>query len=280
MSRVSKGVLLVGLVTGIVMGASGCTVQASVKTKTRFTENNIAPSAEPTDAWAGEKIVVRAEGVGVSVNGGLDIRVDATATKVTAVADLVALANDDDEASAKLSLADTKTTFKITKEGDVWNVVCGHGGSHGSSNSGESGCNKVTVTIPAGSDANKIALEAHSGNGSVNVDVSSVTLESLQVNGHGDTTVRAPTTLGSTILVIGEESSDVSLLLPSSFAADVVDLVADAKSITNNVGDLQLTDANGGKTGSRGTAGTGAKSIKVQSTEFAGSTGTVSLGTF
>lgn len=280
MSRVAKAVLLGGLVLGIVASASGCTVQASVKTKTRFTEPNQAPSAEPTEEWAGEKIIVNAQGVGVAVNGGLEVRVDPTAKRVTATADMVALANDDDEASAKLSIVDAKSTFKITKEGDVWNVVCGHGGSHGSSNSGESGCNKVTVTIPAGDSTNKIALDALSGNGSVNIDISATTLESLGVNGKGDITVRAPTTQGASISVVAEQADDVNLLLPASFAADEVYFVADADKIVNNVADLQLTDAEGGKKGSRGTPGEGAKAVKLTSKPFAGSSGQVILGTF
>lgn len=281
MSRVSKGVLLVGLVTGILVGASGCSVQATVKTKTRFQEPNVAPSSEPTEAWAGEKIVVRDEAAGVISGTALTIKVDAAATKVTASATTVAMANNDDEASAKLTLADVKGTFKIVKEGDVWNVVCGHGSAHGSSGSGESGCNNLTVTIPAGSDAQKIALEAYVGNGDVNIDIASVTLETLGVNAkNGTLTVRAPTTKGSSISLVGEENCDVALSVPSSFSADKIELFADADKITNGVGDLQLTDTTGGKTGSRGTAGEGATSIRLTSKEFAGSTETVSLSTF
>lgn len=281
MSRVSyRAVLLGGLVIGILAGSSGCTVQATVKTKTRFTEPGVPPSAQPTEDWNGEAIRIDAQGVGVAVNGGLEVRVDPSATKVTAVADMVALANDDDKASADLSIVDAKSTFKIVKDGDVWNVVCGHGGSHGSSNSGESGCNKVIVTIPAGSSTSPINLTALSGNGTVNIDVSSVTLEALGVNGKGDITVRAPTTQNSTISVVAEQADDVNLLLPSSFAADEVYFVADADKIVNNVSDLQLTDAEGGKKGSRGTAGEGAKSVKLTSKPFAGSSGQVILGTF
>lgn len=281
MSRVAaKAVLLSGLVLGIVAGASGCTVQASVKTKTRFTEDNIAPSSDNQTDWAGEKIIVRNESAGVLVNGDTVVRIDPTATRVTATAKIVALANDDDEASAKLTLGELKTTFKIEKAGDVINVVCGHGGTHGSSNSGESGCNNILVTVPAGDSTNKLALDVLSGNGPVNVDVSAATLESLGVNGKGDITVRAPTTQGASISVVAEQADDVNLLLPASFAADEVYFVADADKIVNNVADLQLTDAEGGKKGSRGTPGEGAKAVKLTSKPFAGSSGQVILGTF
>jgi hypothetical protein len=280
MSRVSKAVLLAGLVIGTVIGASGCTVQASVKTKTRFNEPNVAPASTPTDTWNGEKITINAQGVGVAVNGGIAVVVDPSATMVTAVADMVALANDDDRASADQSIADAKATFTIAKDGNGWTVSCGHGGSHGSSDSGSSGCNKVTVTIPAGDATKKIALDALSGNGEVNIDISSVTLASLGVNGKGDITVRAPTTQGSTISVVAENGDDINLLLPSSFAADKIELFADADKIMNHVGDLSLTDETGGKTGSRGTAGEGALSVKATSKDFAGTTGQVMLSTF
>lgn len=280
MSRVAaKAVLLGGLVLGIVASASGCTVQATVKSKTRFTED-VTPSSDNQSDWAGEKIIVRNESAGLLVNGDTVVRIDPSARRVTATAKIVALANDDDRASADLTKAELKTTFKIEKVGDVINVVCGHGGSHGSSNGGESGCNNILVTIPAGDSTNKLALDVLSGNGPVNVDVSAATLDNLGVNGNGDITVRAPTTQGANISVVADKADDVNLLLPSSFAADEVYFVADADKIVNNVSDLTLTDAEGGKKGSRGTAGEGAKSVKLTSKPFAGSSGQVILGTF
>ena len=136
------------------------------------------------------------------------------------------------------------------------------------------------VTVPAGTAAMPLDLTALSGNGSVNIDVSGATLKNLGVNGKGDITVRAPTTKGAGISVVAEQADDVNLLLPSSFAADEVYFVADADKIVNNVSDLQLTSAEGGQKGSRGTAGTGAKSVKLTSKPFAGSSGQVILGTF
>jgi hypothetical protein len=281
MSRVAaKAVLLGGLILGIVAGASGCTVQASVKTKTRFTEDNVAPSSDNQTDWAGEKIVINNSSAGVLVNGNTIVNVDPSAKRVTATAKLVALANDDDKASADITLADLKTTFKIEKAGDVINVVCGHGKAAGSSNSGESGCNNITITIPAGDSTNKLALDVLSGNGPGDVSVATATLENLGVNGKGDITVKAPTTQGANISVVAEQADDVSVLLPSNFAADEVYFVADADQIVNNASDLVLTDAEGGKKGSRGQAGEGAKSVKLTSKPFAGSSGQVTLGTF
>jgi hypothetical protein len=281
MSRVAaKAVLLGGLILGIVAGASGCTVQASVKTKTRFTEDNVAPSSDNQADWAGEKIVINNSSAGVLVNGDTVVWVDPNAKRVTATAKLVALANDDDKVSADITIADLKTTFKIEKAGDVINVVCGHGKAAGSSNSGESGCNNITITIPAGDSTNKLALDVLSGNGPVDVNVAAATLENLGVNGKGDITVKAPTTQGANISVVAEQADDVSVLLPSNFAADEVYFVADADQIVNNVSDLVLTDAEGGKKGSRGQAGEGAKSVKLTSKPFAGSSGQVTLGTF
>lgn len=276
MSRVST-VLFGSVVAGIVALNAGCTVQASVKTKNRFVEDGVAATAATADEWAGEPIKIQAEGVGLAVNGGLDVRVDPNAKTITATARMLAMADAEDKASADQSIREAKETFKITKDGGAWLVFCGHGASHGSSNGGESGCEKVTVTVPAGTDAQKLDLTALSGNGSVNIDVSAATLANLGVNGKGDITARFPTTQGAVISIVAEQADDIAALVPASFAADEVILQADADKITNGFSDLTLDST--GK-GSRGTAGEGAKSIKLTSKEFAGSTGNVSLSSF
>ena len=148
------------------------------------------------------------------------------------------------------------------------------------SNSGESGCNNITITIPAGDSTNALAVDVFSGNGPVNVDVSAATLANLGVNGKGDITVRAPTTQGANISVVAEQADDVNVLIPANGAADEIYLVADPDKIVSNVNGLTLADAEGGKKGALGTAGEGAKSVKLTSKPFAGSSGTVTIGTF
>lgn len=277
MSRVCSTVLFGSVIAAIVAVNAGCTVQASVKTKTRFEEPGVAATNTSTDEWNGEPIKIQAEGVGVAVNGGLTVRVDANAKTISATAKMVALAEAEDKTSADQSIVDAKATFKISKDGSGWLVACGHGGSHGTSNAGESGCNDVTVTIPAGSANQKLELTALSGNGSVNIDLTSAFLSNVGVNGKGDITIRLPdsadATQGAGVSVVADQADDIDARVGSNFSADEIILQADAESITNGFSDVTLTDGKG----SRGNAGEGYKSIKLTSKEFAGSTGKVSL---
>lgn len=280
MSRVTSTIFLGSMVAAIVALNAGCTVQASVKTKTRFEEPGVTAQSTTTDEWKGEAIKIQADGVGVAVNGGLTVRVDANAKTISATAKMVALAEAEDKSSADQSIIDAKATFKISKDGSGWLVTCGHGGTHGTSNAGESGCNDVTVTIPAGDATNGIQLEALSGNGSVNIDLSSVAnLKRAGVNGKGDITFRGPSassaTKGAVVSVVAEQADDISLLVSGDFSADEIILQAAADKITSAFSDVTLDSSGKGK---RGNAGEGYASLKATSKEFAGDTGAVSLG--
>ncbi len=280
MSRVTSSVFMGSMVAAIVALNAGCTVQATVKTKTRFEEPGVSAQSTTTDEWKGEPIKIQAEGVGVAVNGGLTVRVDPNAKTISATAKMVALAEAEDKTSADASIVDAKATFKITKDGSGWLVMCGHGGTHGTSNAGESGCNDVTVTIPAGDTTNLVDLEALSGNGSVNVDLSAVGgLKRAGVNGKGDITFRGPSTAAATkgaiVSIVAPQADDISVLVARDFSADEIILQADADKTTNGFSDVTLDSSGKGK---RGNAGEGYASIKATSQEFAGETGKVSLG--
>jgi len=281
MSRLSSTVVFGCLVIGIVTLNAACTVKAEVKTKNRFVEDGVAANDTSTGDWNGEPITIQAEGVGASVNGGLDVTVSANAKKPSATARMLAMADAEDKTSADQSIVDAKATFKITNDGGTWKIVCGHGGSHGSSDSGSSGCEKLSVVIPAGDATHPITADpVASGNGSVNIDMHDATLKQLGVNGKGDITVRAPSTKGASVSVVAPNADDISILLPTSFSADDIELNADKDKITTTVSGLTLTDTASGKKGSHGTQGEGLASVKATSQEFAGSTGAVSLGTF
>jgi hypothetical protein len=265
MIRVSTVVF--GSVVAAVVALTGCRV--SVETKNRVIEENVQATAVP---WNGEDIVINADGVGVSVNGGLDVVADSV-SEVSASARILAMAFSNEKANADLSIAEAKATFKITSSGGVITVACGHGGSHGSSNSGESGCEKMVVKVPAGTATQKLKIKALSGNGSVNLDFSNATITSLEANGQGDIDARIPATAGATVSIVAEKADDIIGRLPSDFAADDIQLVADAESIQNDFTDAKLGQGAGG----RGTAGSGLASLKLSSKEFAGSTGKVTL---
>jgi len=263
--RVST-VLFGALVATIAIVVTGCTVQATIKTKNRFVEENVTTES-PTD-WNGEDIVVNDQAVGASINGGLEIVADASATKVRAVARVLAMANADDKASADLSIAEAKTSFTVSGGA----VACGHGGSHGSSNSGESGCEKLTVYVPIGTAAKKVNIKGLVGNGGMTMKVSSVNLGNLEGNSNGGD-IDATVGTGTSVSLVSEKSDNIVLRLPDTFAADVIILNADQGNIINDFSDAKVGENAGG----RGTAGSGYTSIKLTSKQFAGSSGKVTL---
>jgi hypothetical protein len=267
MSRVST---LVISAVAVSCFAIGCRASLDVETKTRYVEENVTREAEAD--WAGEDIVIKDDAVGISVNGGLTIVADPGATKVTATSRMLAMAFSEDKALADQSIAEAKDTFKISTSNGVTTVECHHGGSHGSSDSGSSGCELLEVHVPAGSATQPLNLNGQSGNGTLKVSASGAFLGTLQVTSNGgDVDVTADANQGSTITASSEKADDVTLHVPADFAADSITLNADAQSIDTSA----FADVKSGS--GRGTAGEGAKAITLTSREFAGSTGKVIL---
>ncbi len=270
MSRVSS--LVIGIVgLGLAATLAGCQVEASIKTKTRYT---LDVAKDPVE-WDGQKpISIKIEGVGISVNGGVSVTTDPNATSIRASARLLAMAFSEEKENADLSIAEAKETFTIANDSSGIRIACGHGGTHGSSNAGESGCEKVDVVIPAGDASKPITLQVLSGNGEVTLQLGNATLKDLGTNAHGTTNATLPNTQGANVSLVGEDGADIEVKLPSGFAADQVILQADADKI-----DLgSYTDIkNGEGAGGYGTPGTGLASLKLTSKEFAGSTGEIKL---
>lgn len=274
MSRVSS--LVFGtVVVGMMASVTACQVQASIKTKTRYVEPNVVK--EDTAPWDGKKpITIKIEGVGLSVNGGVSVISDPNVTNVKATARMLAMAFAEEKQNADLSIAEAKDTFSLTNDGSGITVSCGHGGSHGSSNGGESGCEHVEVVVPAGTTDNPLELTVLSGNGTLALRLSNATIKNLGTNSGGDTDAQLPATKGASISLVSENADDIAVNLPSDFAADEVILQAAADKIQLG----PFTDIkNGAGAGGRGTAGTGLVSLKLTSKEFAGSgsTGTITL---
>lgn len=266
MSRLTNFVVaVVGL--GVATSVVGCQIEASIKTKTRYTTN---VAKEGVD-WGGEPIVIKIEGVGVSVNGGVSVTADPSATQVTASARLLAMAFSEEKSNADLSIEEVKNTFVIAKDSGGITVSCGHGGSHGSSSSGESGCEKVDVVIPAGDASKPLDLKVLSGSGELTLQLASATLKNLGTNAHGLTNADVPATQGAGISLVDEDGNDITVKLPADFAADEIILQADEDKI--HLG--PFTDVKSGE--GRGQPGTGLASLKLTSKEFAGSTGEITL---
>lgn len=268
-SRIAFGTVI----AAIVVSATGCQVQASVKTKTRFVEPNIVK--EDTTEWKGQPITIKIEGVGVAVNGGVKVTADPNATKVSANARFLAMAFEDGKADADQSIVEAKSTFTIESSASGITVSCGHGGTHGSSNGGESGCELVNVVVPSGSAQTPLELTVQGGNGDMTLQLRGATIKNvgLNNNGSGDTSVEIPSTQGASVSLVSNKSGDIAVTLPTDWAADEVILQADADKIVNAFSDAKL----GAGAGGRGTKGSGLASLKVTSKEFAGSTGTITL---
>jgi hypothetical protein len=273
MSRVSS-VVLGTVAMAVFATVAGCQVEASVKTKNRFVEQNVVK--EDAAEWDGQPIEIRIEGVGISMNGGVSVTSSPSTTKVRATARMLAMAFAEEKANADQSIMEAKDTFTISNSGGAIVVSCGHGGSHGSSNAGESGCEKIDVEVPAGDTGHPLELtKVLSGNGTVTLQLSNATLKTLGVNSNGGMiNADVPATTGGTISLVSEKADDIAVKLPADFAADEVVLQADADKIVLG----PYTDIkNGEGAGGRGQAGTGLASLKVTSKEFAGSTGTITL---
>ena len=269
MSRVRPIGVLFGGVVAILAFTAGCRV--TVETKNRFVEENV--QAEKVD-WTGvEQIDINIDGVGVAVNGGVDVEAVQGGKTVEASARMLAMAFANDKSLADQSIIEAKATFKITKAGSTISVRCGHGQTHGSSNAGESGCEKVVVRIPAGSATEKLKINVLSGNGSVNLKLSGATIENLGVNAQGDTDAILPGSVGGNVSIVAEKADDIVAHLPSDFSADEIVLQADANKVVNDFSDAKV----GAGAGGRGTRGAGLASLKLTSKPFAGSSGKVTL---
>jgi hypothetical protein len=269
MSRVSS-IAFGTVAAALLVGASGCRV--SVETKSRYAEPNVVK--EDSADWAGEPIEVNVQGVGISVNGGVRVTADPSAKRVKATARMLAMAFEGEKSNADLSLSEAKATFTVSRSGSGVSVACGHGGSHGSSSAGESGCELVEIVVPAGSTANPVSLTIASGSGTLTLALSGATIKTISATTSGaDTSADLPATKGGSISLVSE-SGDIEARLPASFAADEVVLQADATSIALG----PFTDIkNGVGQGGRGQKGTGLASLRITAEEFAGSTGKITL---
>ncbi len=239
--------------------------------KKRFVESNA--TAEETDDWDGSPIDIESEGVAISVNGGVKVTADPAATKVKAVARLIAMSFDDEKANADQSITDVRSTFRVSRVDGAIAVDCRHGRTHGSSIATESGCELVEVTLPAGSAAKPLDLAVRSGSGDVTLQIAAATIKNVTANNPGTIAAALPATQGARISLVAEHGNDVTARMPSSWAADEIVLEADADKIASSFPDATLGPGGGG----RGEPGTGLASLKLASKEFAGNTGMIRL---
>lgn len=218
-----------GAVGLLLVSASGCRIEAH--SQTSF-EDKGQPAKVSTKDWAGEPITIENGGINpLTGTGGVEVKVDPSATKITAEATFAATADDDKESDAKLSIADAARTFVIEESANGFTIKCGHGAAHGTSNVAASGCKILRVTIPAGTATLPHTLKVGGGNGAIRVGLAEAGgvafVKSLTVdnNGLGDVSVRANPVKGATVVVTGEDA--VQVALPSTFSAEKVTFTVD-----------------------------------------------------
>ena len=255
--------ILVCLGASLASLALACTV--TVKTQNKYVPPS-GVSKTALTAWTGQAIVVE------NANGTTTVVGDATATTVSVSATPFAFA--DNEADGTAAINDEAATIKLDESSGRFSVSCGQASaSHGTAGVGTTGCD-LKVTIPAGSAANGVVLSVHSRNGGVTVRnvyaadaPNQLTIltdngeaEATGINGgakvrteNGGATASIAPRKGS-VVEVSSGNGDVTLSLPSDFAADALRIKGKKVTVTG-FGDLSGTST------SRGTAGTGAASV-------------------
>lgn len=216
----------------VAASASACRIEAH--SQTQF-EDSSQPAKTSVMDWTGQPIKITNGGVNpLTGTGGVEVTASATATKITVSAVFAARADDDKKADADATIKDALATLVITESANGFDIACGHGGAHGTSNVASSGCKLLRVTIPAGSATQPLDLTVGNGNGDIRVAQSgdTPTVKNLLVddNGSGDVAVRTSTVPGATVVVRGENA--VTLALPSDFSSNMVSLLVNEDDAT------------------------------------------------
>ncbi len=224
----------------------------SVAPRSRFVEDGVVKGA--VEPWKAERIEV--DNTGVTAGGGLELSAPGT-DRVVATARFLALADTYDKQSADEAIVSAKRSFVVTTAADVTVVRCGRGLQIKSAT--ESGCDALDVAVPTGAADKPLTLVARSGNGSVRVALSGVSLAVLDLRAsHGSIDATTPAPPGASLSIASETGDLVTLRLPRDFAAD--ELVLDAPP--GAVDTSAFPDVQAGK--GRGEPGRGPRTITVR----------------
>lgn len=259
-------VVLGSLIT-LIVATAGCRV--TVETKERWVEDNVR--VEDKADWLGQKITIRIDGVGLAKNGGVEVIAEPGSKRVAANARMLAMAFDKPDADQ--SIVDAKATYTITSSPTEILVTCGHGGTHGSSEAGMSGCELVKLTVPVGSADQPLDIKVLGGNGDMTLQFREAFLKNLAADNKSAISAEVPNTVGGGVDLVASQGDDIAVTLPAQWAADEVIVEADADKIANAFTDAKIGPGAGG----RGTKGTGLALLKLRSVSFAGSTGDITL---
>ena len=254
------GVVAVGLL-------AGCHVSVDAEAEEVFVDST-QPAKTSAEPWSGQAIRIENNGVNpLRGTGGVEVVFDPNATHVTASAVFSAQARKAEQENAESSIRDAIETFVVNQTNDGITVECRNGRAYGTSDVASSGCQRLTVTVPAGASADApLSLAIGSGMGDVTFSGAVPVVSRLEVNssGLGDINVSATPTVGGEVLVLGRNR--VSVGLPSTLAADEVHLVVNTQDPEEAQRRIIVTDFPGLVHGSPyGEAGTGLRALKVES---------------
>jgi DUF4097 and DUF4098 domain-containing protein YvlB len=234
----------------LAVGAAGCTVQASVKTQTKF--QGTAVQKQATNAYNGEVIEIQNANGNVVVNGG------AGTTNVNLSAKPFAFADDKaHEADADGAISQVNDTITIDESvaGKI-TIRCGQAShSVGTAGVGTTGCDDFTVNVPT-----TVSLTVVAENGSLQAtgltSAQGTTLQLKSANGEVTATgisgsanvssdngnVAASVTPGAgSSLAVTTGNGDIDLKLPSSFAAKTIAFSAGKGVTVTGFADLTAT---------------------------------------
>jgi hypothetical protein len=268
----------VGVGALLVQPLEGCSV--TVKTQNRYVPQQPVQK-QSVGSWTGQPVLVHNANGSVTVNGS------ATATGVTVSA--IPFAFADQASDGTQAIQNVSNSLGIDESNGSFVVTCSQASQQfGSAGVSTTGCD-LTVTVPAGTASQGVALTAHTGNGDVTGDnlysASGVQIQILTGNGsakgtgitgsvmvhsdNGNATGSVAPLVGSQIEV-SSGNGDATLSVPASFACDALKLSAPHGSVTVGAG---FTSAVTGTSTSVGTSGTGASTVTVS----AGTLGNASL---
>lgn len=220
----SSSLAMFGAVGLLLVSASACRIEAH--SQTAFEDSTQKQKVSAGD-WAGQPIQIENGGINpLGGTGGVEVKVDANATKITTDATFSATADDDKRADADLSIRDALATWVIEESPNLITIKCGHGQAHGTSPQAASGCKILRVTIPAGTALQPHNLKVGNGNGSIRVGLAEAGgvpfVKNLTVdnNGLGAVNVRANPVKDANLVITSEREAQVAL--PAAFSAKSV----------------------------------------------------------
>ena len=171
-----------------------------------------ATQASSSVDWLGERIVV------TNANGNIEVVGVPSAKRIEVDAYPAALATN--QADADAAMADVAAQITVTKSDDVYVIACPSARvDHGSALTGGTGCDRLVVHVPSGSDGQPASIDVDARFGGAKIDG---VIGSLRAIASFDVHASVSPTKDATVSVVnGNDGSTLTcpvvLVVPSSF---------------------------------------------------------------